>query len=103
MQALAGEGIGQGTERADRSQLLPRAVHGVGEALRAPTHGESVRVAPGTLEEPSAGAQPPGGVHGVRGLGYIDRAHCGQCRGSVSTARHHRVNALLSVLSVRTG
>ena len=101
VKALPGEGVRQRAQRADGAQLGAGAIDGAGEAFRAPARGESVRVAPGTLEEPSTGAQPPGGVLEVRGLGYIDFAHCCQSGQRVSTRHHRRVNTLLSVLPKR--
>jgi hypothetical protein len=52
--ALASVGVSQGGQGANRRQLKANAIDMAGEALRAPTRRESLRVAPGTLEEPGA-------------------------------------------------
>jgi hypothetical protein len=54
VQALAGERVGQRAEGPDGLQLAACPVDVTREALRAPTRRESLRVAPGTLEEPGA-------------------------------------------------
>ena len=96
MKAFAGEGIGQSAERTDGDELAACPIDGASKAFRAPTRRDVLRVAPGTLEEPSAGTQPPGGsILVVRSLGHRGIVHGCQREPRVSTARHRQVNDAL--------
>ena len=77
------------TRLSDRTELDTGPIDGPTEALRAPTRGESLRVAQGTLREPGDRPQPPSGTRVVRGPGA-----CGLIHRAVSVAAPH-VNVAL--------
>ena len=94
-QALTSERVGQRTQCLDRKELPARLIDRMSEAFRAPTRGEPVRVAPGTLQKPGARAKTTSRVRGLRGLDRVALDHEPQDGMRASTRHHRRVNSVL--------